>query len=303
LSWSQVLGFTMMPDQARKNQLEMERIGLRQGVSSAGIGAPGAYTAGGGGGPSNIMAQPQWGQGGGTGQAPPQVVDVALGEQELALYEKLETRHTEILTSSREQQRQIDEYYGWLRFEQEQKNNDMTLADTGRINQLKTQSTQMAADNMIKTGKLLLASSMQGNKALFDVVKAASIGQAMMGTYTGAAKALAEVPYPFNFVAAASVIAFGLAQVAQISSQSMSSTGGGASAGVPAVSPTTAMPVADVGAPATSLSESKPSTTIYIEGDFLNDKEALEKWAEKISELVEDHSVTLVSSVSREVMA
>ena len=67
------------------------------------------------------------------------------------------------------------------------------------------------------------------NKKMFEVGKAAAIGQAVMNTYQGATKALAEVPYPYNFVAAASVVAAGLNNVNNIKSQSFGSAGGGAS--------------------------------------------------------------------------
>lgn len=74
----------------------------------------------------------------------------------------------------------------------------------------------------------------QYNKTAFAAYKAFAIGQAVMNTYTGATKALASYPPPFNFIAAAAVVASGLAQVAQIRSQQYSGrqfggpvTGGG----------------------------------------------------------------------------
>ena len=63
------------------------------------------------------------------------------------------------------------------------------------------------------------------NKKLFEMNKAFQIGQAVMNTYAGASKALASYPPPLNFVLAAAVVASGLAQVAQIRSQSFE--GGG----------------------------------------------------------------------------
>ena len=69
------------------------------------------------------------------------------------------------------------------------------------------------------------------NRALFAATKAARIGQAVVDTYAGAANALATVPYPFNFAAAAAVIAAGLANVATISSTSFGSSGGGGGGG------------------------------------------------------------------------
>lgn len=56
----------------------------------------------------------------------------------------------------------------------------------------------------------------KGNKEMFAIGKAFSISQAIINTYTGATKALATLPPPFSYVAAAGVVAFGLAQVAKI---------------------------------------------------------------------------------------
>tara|TARA_R110000868_G_scaffold197002_1_gene443182 strand:+ start:18465 stop:20942 length:2478 start_codon:yes stop_codon:yes gene_type:complete len=58
------------------------------------------------------------------------------------------------------------------------------------------------------------------NKAAFQANKALNIAEAVMNTYTGATKALASYPPPFNFIAAAAVVAAGFANVASIRSQS-----------------------------------------------------------------------------------
>lgn len=60
------------------------------------------------------------------------------------------------------------------------------------------------------------------NKKAFEAAKAFNIANAVMNTYMGATKALATYPPPFNFIAAAGVVAMGLAQVAQIRSQQYS---------------------------------------------------------------------------------
>lgn len=56
--------------------------------------------------------------------------------------------------------------------------------------------------------------------------KALSTAQAIIGTYTGAAKALSEVPFPGNIAAAALVIANGLQQVSRINSAGNFQNGG-----------------------------------------------------------------------------
>jgi hypothetical protein len=84
-----------------------------------------------------------------------------------------------------------------------------------------TEKTQQVVGEL---GKQFAASSAHSKK-LFAVNKAFQIGQAIMNTYSGASKALSAYPPPVNFMMAAGVVTAGLAQVAQIRSQSFD--GGG----------------------------------------------------------------------------
>ena len=59
------------------------------------------------------------------------------------------------------------------------------------------------------------------NKKFARAAKIAAIAEATVNTYVGATKALASYPPPFNFIAAAAVVASGLAQVAAIRAQPM----------------------------------------------------------------------------------
>ena len=104
-----------------------------------------------------------------------------------------------------------------------------------------TQNMQFAkaeADFKISMGRLSLQSAAgfmhnlfiatgKNNKKMFEAYKAFAIGEAIMSTYAGATKAFAQYGWPYGAVAAGLVIAGGLAQVAQIRSQTM---GGGATA-------------------------------------------------------------------------
>lgn len=56
----------------------------------------------------------------------------------------------------------------------------------------------------------------KGNKEMFLISKAFSISQAVINTFVGATKALASLPPPFGAIAAAGVVAAGLAMVAKI---------------------------------------------------------------------------------------
>lgn len=60
------------------------------------------------------------------------------------------------------------------------------------------------------------------NKKAFDAAKAFNIANAIMNTYLGVTKSLAMYPFPFNLIAAGASLAMGMAQVAQIRSQSYS---------------------------------------------------------------------------------
>ena len=71
----------------------------------------------------------------------------------------------------------------------------------------------------IEQAASVFASLGQHNRAAFQAAKAFNIASAIMNTYTGATKALATYPPPFNFIAAAGVVAMGLAQVASIRAQ------------------------------------------------------------------------------------
>lgn len=74
----------------------------------------------------------------------------------------------------------------------------------------------------IQQGASVFESLAANNKEAFEAAKAFNIANAIMNTYTGATKALATYPPPFNFIAAAAVVAGGLAQVASIRSQQYS---------------------------------------------------------------------------------
>jgi len=75
----------------------------------------------------------------------------------------------------------------------------------------------------------------QYNRKAFAIGKAASIASAVINTYEGATKALATYAPPWSFAMAAAQVASGMAQVAQIKSQSFSgrAVGGPVTAGEP----------------------------------------------------------------------
>lgn len=78
------------------------------------------------------------------------------------------------------------------------------------------------AQYAIEQGASVFESLGKYNKTAFQAAKAFNIANAIMNTYAGATKALATYPPPFNFIAAAAVVAGGMAQVAQIRAQQYS---------------------------------------------------------------------------------
>lgn len=84
-----------------------------------------------------------------------------------------------------------------------------------------TAAQKIALERQVQDEKLNILNA--GINAAIEIVgkesaagKALAIAQAVMNTYTGATRALKDVPYPFNFVAAATTIAQGFMSVKKI---------------------------------------------------------------------------------------
>jgi hypothetical protein len=90
-----------------------------------------------------------------------------------------------------------------------------------RIEFEKKSDLQKTQFGIQQAGELFSALGAQNKKA-FEAAKAFNIANAVMNTYMAATKALATYPPPFSFIAASAAVALGLAQVAQIRSQSYS---------------------------------------------------------------------------------
>lgn len=99
--------------------------------------------------------------------------------------------------------------------------------------------SELAHARMMEEAKSKLAmQGLQIGMNLFLQGKNLAIGKAVVATYQGAAQALRDVPYPYNIVAAASVVSAGFAQIRQIKSASASGGGGGSTITTPAAFPT-----------------------------------------------------------------
>ena len=124
--------------------------------------------------------------------------------------------------------------------EQFQKSQDKLLAIRKRglsdLEKFNAKSWQNQALDVTGALMAMTAGAADSNKTMFQVNKAASIANAVVSTYEAANKALAAYPPPFNFAAAAAVVAAGIANVSKIASTSFgskSATGGSTGGAIP----------------------------------------------------------------------
>lgn len=89
---------------------------------------------------------------------------------------------------------------------------DAKQAEEDEIREAQIKNMQAISDSM--GGFAALAKQIGGEQSA--AYKIFAITEATIATYLAAAKALAEVPFPFNFAASAGVVAAGLANVAEI---------------------------------------------------------------------------------------
>ena len=74
----------------------------------------------------------------------------------------------------------------------------------------------------IEQGAQMFSALGAQNKKAFEAAKALNIASALMSTYASVTKALAAYPWPFSLIPAGAALAMGMAQVAQIRSQTYS---------------------------------------------------------------------------------
>lgn len=172
------------------------------------------------------------------------------GEEDVDLNEEIFNREME--------QSQLREERAWEELEAKRAIAEEEIA----LNEMKLQSAQDTFADMSNAFLIFANLSQNTNKTLFGIYKAFSIAEAGVATYNAATKALATVPYPFNFAAAAAVTAAGLANVARIASMQPSSgaVGGGAPSAPPQLPRDTG---GDRGSVTTNNSA---QVTIYVQG-------------------------------------
>jgi len=217
-------------------------------------------------------------------------------------------RDQALLEEARQQELERLRVFGEQRIELNQWEHDAAIymmqhrqAEELRIEEqtrrMRIQGQQQLVDNVIKTGKLIMGVSGKQNKALFRAVQAVSAGKAAIYAYQSAAKAMAEVPWPLNVAVAASNLAFGMAQVANIMAQSPG--GGTAVSGVPAVSTSTAPVYTPYPGGAMAGTEARATTNIYIQGDFIGEETWIDYLIEKLNQAGEARDVYIYASHAR----
>jgi tape measure domain-containing protein len=123
---------------------------------------------------------------------------------------------------------QEDEYFQKIQmnyemmFKAQGLNNDRAREYARERVAFEKKSEMEKAQFAIEQGASVFDSLGKYNRQAFEAAKAFNIANAIMNTYTGATKALAMYPPPFNFIAAAAVVAGGMAQIAQIRAQQYS---------------------------------------------------------------------------------
>lgn len=150
-------------------------------------------------------------------------------------------------------------------------------------------------------GKGLLALIGASNEQIFLVMKAFDIGVAIISAHAAAAKALAEVPYPWNIAVAAKMKALGYWEAAaiaataigQVAMGGVSGGGGGVSTGTYSVSPVTGLPD-ETGRE--EMEEQGTTVNIHVHGDYLETNESAQRIAEMLTKYVEDFGGRVVAS-------
>lgn len=169
---------------------------------------------------------------------------------------------------------------------------------------IKQQSSKHQQAIAFQLGTALLTTVGAGADAIFVAQKAFDVGLAIMGGHAAAAKALAEVPYPYNLAVSAEQLSLGYWHAAAIAATGIGqlvashsgSTGGGThTSPVVTTSSSTSASNASTGLidPAFTEPEERGTLTINIEGDMIGDETYIDNLVEKINEAREDRDVTV----------
>lgn len=172
--------------------------------------------------------------------------------------EILGSRQMEELIGAEEQNRLLEE------LERQHQANMGNVSAQGVLARRKFEemNTQQQVQHVLGSLQQLTQGVASNNKTMFQINKAAGIGNALINTYLGVTKALSAYPPPWSIAMAAVQLAAGMAQVQQIKSAQF-----GTATSAPSISGGGATPVynaADSGVPDLSVAEAKAKPAINL---------------------------------------
>ena len=146
----------------------------------------------------------------------------------------------------------------------------------------------------------LVGLAMQQGGALGKAGKALAIAQTIWSTGTAVMKAMAEVPFPGNIAAAASVAAMGVAQLANIKKTNVGSGGsvisarGGSAASSPALSDNVS------GTQRSTESDQRSAVQIVVQGNLIENGSTAAWLAEILGDAINTRDMVFISPGSRQ---
>jgi hypothetical protein len=151
-------------------------------------------------------------------------------EKNAALLEKialLEDQKNEILTTKQQEKDQIDSILAEQRAVKKATANAKELADEQRKQKALDDLEKERQKSFDTTLNYLATGMRSNNKTIFEIGKAAAVGDATIKAYQAFNTALASAPPPWNFVLAGATLAVGIDTVSRISSTQVALADGG----------------------------------------------------------------------------
>jgi len=128
---------------------------------------------------------------------------------------RIEVREKEIRDKKLKAEQEAIRKHLDMEAEKFHKRQQMITENNKKEREIREQAKADIKSNMEGTLTILSGHS----KKAFNMLKAHKIAEAIVNTYSAVMKAFATVPYPLNYLAAGSALAFGMAQVQQIRAQ------------------------------------------------------------------------------------
>ena len=128
---------------------------------------------------------------------------------------RIEAREKEIRDKKLKEEQEAIRKHLDMEAEKFHKRQQMITENNKKEREIREQAKADIKSNMEGTLTILSGHS----KKAFNMLKAHKIAEAIVNTYSAVMKAFATVPYPLNYLAAGSALAFGMAQVQQIRAQ------------------------------------------------------------------------------------